>query len=229
MNNPFNPAYVTDMTTLPATLISASKIDQDFMDEFAPPDACDDVYSCFAMQDAAQVQEDQTLTAGADAGAKAGEAEVNSPYKPRKRPADDAERTPVKARKTLVFGNDGNDIPPLDANQLLQFTPGTMRTIMREIAQSPPFTLDSPTSSSPLPPLPLPPLPPLSDQVRGMPGSLDNGVRLEWTFIQRWTMKHLMREDRVESLIFDVDAAFNNSPDIYVAYLTDVQVRRPAA
>ena len=63
---------------------------------------------------------------------------------------------------------------------------------------------------------------PLADKVAAM--HADPNMRLEWNFIEPWTIGRLMQNETRESLVFDADAVFKQEARIIVVKLTDVQV-----
>lgn len=155
-------------------------------------------------------------------GEGSGEGEVNSPYKPRKRPAEDEqqqreERTPRRVRRNIMQPfQDGGDNGDGDDNECLLSdillidsvvspSPATKR-FMQQIFYPDESVL-------------------LSDVVANMHNSTQSEVRLEWSFIEPWTIQHAMCEETVKSLIFDVDAQLKLNPRLLIVNLTDVQVR----
>ena len=142
-------------------------------------------------------------TAPAAAG---GEVEVSSPYKPRKRPAaEDAEHTtPIRGRvrRNIMspFGVGGG--PP---GMLFPSPSPNSKILFRQME-------DCMYGAST----------PLADKIVAM--RTDPSARLEWSFIEPWTIGRVMQDETKESLVFDVDATFNADPRIIVVKLTDVQV-----
>ena len=167
-------------------------------------------FSVCAPADTANAPADTPANAATEAAA--GEAEVNSPYNPRKRMAvEDAEQhtTPTRPRvqRNIMspFGLSGGGGGGLLPMTLLSPSPNSkilfqqLEDCMRGVST------------------------PLADKVSAM--HADPSARLEWSFIEPWTIGRLMQNETKESLIFDVDGVFKEEPRIIVVKLTDAQVR----
>ena len=164
-----------------------------------------DVFSVCAPADTANAPADTPANAAAT---EVGEAEVNSPYNPRKRcraAGDEQHTTPTrpKTQRNIMSpfgcgGGGGGLVLSPSPNSKILFQ--QMEDCMHGVTT------------------------PLADKVSAM--HADPSARLEWSFIEPWTIGRLMQNETKESLIFDVDGVFKEEPRIIVVKLTYAQVRR---